>query len=90
MAEVSGYNPDILIWVDEIGSDRRHSNGMRPVCHHLSVGGRHVSAIPVMTTRGIEYIFTTDCVNGDVFVRFVNAYSLSSFLLMVTIPDLFQ
>ena len=45
MAEVSGYNPDMLIWVDETGSDRRNNirsyayalRGMRPVCHHLSV-----------------------------------------------------
>ena len=45
---------------------------MRPVCHHLSVGGRGVSAIPVMTTRGIEDVFTiTDQVNGDMFERFV-------------------
>ena len=80
MAEVSGYSPDMLIWVDETGSDRRNSirsygyalRGMRPVCHHLSVGGRRVSAIPVMTTRGIEDVFTTtDRVNGDVFERFV-------------------
>ena len=62
MAEVSGYHPDMFIWVDETGSDRRNSirsygyalRGMRPVCHHLSVGGRRVSAIPVLTTRGIE------------------------------------
>ena len=80
MAEVSGYNPDMLIWVDETGSERYNSirsfgyalRGMRPVCHHLSVGGRRVSAIPVMTTRGIEDVFTTtDRVNGEVFERFV-------------------
>ena len=52
MAKVSGYHPDMLIWVDETGSDRRHSirsygyvlRDMRSVCHHLSVGGRRVSA----------------------------------------------
>ena len=97
MTEVSGYNPDMLIWVDETGSDRRNSiqncgyalGGMRPVCHHLSVSDRHVSAITVMTTRGTEHVFaTTDCVNGDVFERFTNVYSLSSSTLMVTISDL--
>ena len=80
MAEVSSYHPDMLIWVDETGSDRQHSirsygyalRGMRPVCHHLNVGGRHVSAIPVMTTRGIESVFTTtDHVNGDLFEHFI-------------------
>ncbi len=80
MAEVSGYHPDMLIWVDETGSDRRNSirrygyalRGMRPVTHHLGVGGKRVSAIPVLTTRGIEDVFTTtDHVNGEVFERFV-------------------
>ena len=40
---------------------------MRPATHHLRVGGKRVSAIPVMTTRGIEDVFTTiatDHVNG--------------------------
>ena len=80
MAEVSGYHPDMFIWVDETGSDRRNSirnyvyalRGMRPVCHRLSVGGRCVSAIPVLTTWGIEEVFTTtDRVNGDMFERFI-------------------
>ena len=80
MAEVSGYNPDMLIWVDETDSNRCNGirsfgytlRDMRPVCHHLSVGGRRVSAIPVTTTQGVEVVFTTtDRVNGDMFERFV-------------------
>ena len=80
MAKVSGYHPDMLIWVDETGSDRRHSirsygyvlRDMRSVCHHLSVGGRRVSAIPIMTTRGIESVFTTtNYVNGELFEHFI-------------------
>lgn len=80
MAEVSAYKPDMLIWVDETGSDRRKSirqfgysiKGMRAVCHHLSVGGKRVSAIPVLTTRGIENVFTTTgTINGEVFEHFV-------------------
>ena len=59
MAEVSGYNPNMFVWVDETGCDRRKSirqygysiRGMRAVCHHLSVGGKCVSAIPVLTTH---------------------------------------
>ena len=65
IAEISAYNPDMFIWVDETGSDRRKSirqygyalRGMRPICHHLSVGGKRVSAIPVLTTRGIGRCF---------------------------------
>ncbi len=80
MAEVSAYDPNLLIWVDETSSDRRKSirqygyaiRGMRSVCHHLSVGGKRVSAILVMTTRGIENVYTTTgSVNGEVFEHFV-------------------
>lgn len=81
MAEISAYNPDMFIWVDETGSDRRKSirqygyalRGMRPICHHLRVGGKRISAIPVLTTRGIENVFTTTgCVNGETFETFVS------------------
>ena len=80
MAEVSAYHPDMFIWIDETGSVRRNSirkygyalRGLRPVCHHLRVSGRRVSAIPVLTTRGIEDVFvTTNSVNGDVFEQFI-------------------
>lgn len=80
MSEVSAYDPNMFIWVDETGSDRRKSirqygyslRGMRAVCHHLNVGGKRVSAIPVLTTRGIEDVFTTTgTVNGEVFEHFV-------------------
>ena len=90
MAEASGYHPDMFIWVDETGSDRRNSirsygyslRGLRQVCHRLRVGGRRVSAIPVMTTRGIEDVFvTTDHVNGEVFEHFV-----CNFILPIILP----
>ena len=80
MAQVAAYRPDMFIWVDETGSDRRKSirlfgyaiRGMRPVCHHLRVGGKRISAIPVLTTRGIENVFTTTgSVNGETFESFI-------------------
>jgi hypothetical protein len=96
MAEVSASKPDMLIWVDVTGSDRRKTirqfgysvRGMRAVCHHLSVGGKSVSAIPVLTTRGIENVFTTTgTVNGeDLSALCVNAYFPLSFHLMAPIP----
>ena len=47
------------------------------MCHRLRVGGRRVSAIPVLTTRGIEDVFVTaDRVNGDVFEHFIWNYIL--------------
>ena len=80
MAEVSAYNRDMFIWVDETRSDRRKSTrqygyairGMRAVCYWLRVGGKRISAIPVLTTRGIEDVYTiTGSVNGEIFEHFV-------------------
>ena len=79
MAEMSLFNPDMLIWIDETGSDKRKSvrkygyslRGIPPRTCQLFVGGKRVSAIPVMTTRGIEDVYTTtDSVNGEKFVEF--------------------
>ena len=98
MAEMSLFNPDMFIWIDEIGSDRRKSvrkygyalRGIPPHRCQLFVGGKRVSAIPVMTTRGIEDVYTTTGnVNGEKFVHFfVSVCSQLSCLLMVRIPIL--
>lgn len=55
MAEVSIYDPAMLIWIDESGFDNRNCvrrfgyslRGMRPVDHRLLVRGMRYSAIPV-------------------------------------------
>ena len=98
MAEMSLFNPDMFIWIDEIGSDRRKSvrkygyalRGIPPHRCQLFVGGKRVSAIPVMTTRGIEDVYTTTGnVNGEKFVHFfVSVCSQLSCLLMVRTPIL--
>ena len=73
MAEVS---VTMLIW---IGSDRRNEirkygyslKGMPAHSYQLRVGGKQLSAIPVMTTNGIEDVYVTSgSVNGDVFQHF--------------------
>jgi transposase len=80
MAQISQYTPDMLIWIDETGSDRRRSvrsygyalRGMPPRHVQLRVGGRRISAVPVLTTRGIEDVYVTrDTVNGEKFVDFI-------------------
>ena len=80
MAEVSMYHPDMFIWIDETGSDRRNSirsygyslRGMRAIGHDLRVSGKRISAIPVLTTRGVEDVYTTTgSVNGEVFEHFI-------------------
>jgi transposase len=55
MAEISKYDPSMLIWLDESGCDRRHSarkwgyslRGMPPRDHRLLVRGTRYSAVPV-------------------------------------------
>ena len=80
MAEVSMYHPDMFIWIDETGSDQRNSirsygyslRGMRAIGHDLCVSGKCISAIPVLTTRGVEDVYTTTgSVNGEVFEHFI-------------------
>ena len=86
MAEVS---VTMLIW---IGSDRRNEirkygyslKGMPAHSYQLRVGGKQLSAIPVMTTNGIEDVYVTSgSVNGDVFQHF---FSKCVCHLMVRIP----
>lgn len=78
MSEISQYRPDMLIWIDETGSDRRKSvrmhgyslRGIPPHYTQLTVGGR-ISAIPVMTTQGIQSVYTSiESINGDKFIEF--------------------
>lgn len=80
MSEISAYDPDMLIWIDETGSTRRNSirsygyslRGTRPCTHVLRVSGERLSAIPVMTTRGIEDVFVCKgSVDGEVFQQFL-------------------
>ena len=80
IAEISQFDPDMLIWLDETGSDRRNSiraygyafKGLTPVRHTLRVGGKRISAIGVMKTGGIEDAYIVEGgVNGYVFETFV-------------------
>ena len=80
MAEISMYDPDMLVWIDETGSARRNSirqygyslRGMPARVHQLQVGGRRLSAIPVLTTSAIEDVYvTSDSVDGTKFEEFL-------------------
>ena len=79
-SDVSIYNPDMLIFLDESGSDkrdylRRHGYSLRgrpPVCHKHLVKAEHISLLTFMSTAGV-----LDCqvihgsVDGDAFYSFV-------------------
>ena len=80
MARMQSYNRNLLVWVDETGSDRRDIirkygyaiRGQYPVCHRLLERGPRVSAIAVMSRDGIIALdLHKGSVNGDVFLDFV-------------------
>ena len=80
MAEISIYDPTMLLWIDESGFDNRNSvrkfgyslRGMRPVDHRLLVRGTRYSAIPVMSATEIHDLYLAEgSVNGERFEYFV-------------------
>ena len=58
----------MLVWVDEMGSDRRNAirsygyslRGMRAQSYQFRVGGGRISAVGIMTTEGIEDAYLTE------------------------------
>lgn len=80
LAEMAFLDPSMFVWLDETGSDRRNNirhygyglRGITPVDHQLRIGGNRVSAIGVMSMRGVEDVYIHEgTVNGDVFEDFV-------------------
>ena len=80
MARMQSYNRNLMVWVDETGSDRRDSIrkygyaicSQYPVCHRLLERGPRVSAIAAMSRDGIIALDVhKGSVNGDVFLDFV-------------------
>ena len=79
-AEMDFLDPDMFVWLDETGFDHRNNirrygyglRGITPVDHQLRIGGKRVSAIGVMSTRGVEDVYIHEgTVNGEVFEDFV-------------------
>ena len=80
MSDISAFDANMLIWIDENGSDQRDEirkygyslKGKPARTCQLCVSGKRYSAIPVMTTSGIEDVYiTTGGVNGDTFEHFI-------------------
>ena len=92
MAEISMYDPTMLVWIDESGCDKRNSlrkhaysmKGLTPRDQRLMVRGTRYSAIPVMSTEGMHDVCLLEgTVNGDrmqVFVRNYTYYQFSNHL----------
>ena len=80
LEEMAYIDADMLVWLDETGSDRRDAvrkygyslRGMTPVSYTLAGRGKRLSAISTISTRGVEDVFITDkTFNGDIFMQFV-------------------
>lgn len=80
MAEISIFDPSMLVWVDETGFRRRNSiraygyslRGMRATDYQLKMGQKNINAIGIMSLNGIEDVYISEeNVNGDVFEDFV-------------------
>ena len=75
-----GYiRANMIVWLDETGSDRRnacrrygyHLSGMIPMDFRLTVHGKRLSSIGIMSISGIEDVDTCEGnINGDIFCSF--------------------
>ena len=80
ISEIMDFNPKTLIFIDETGSNRRNTirkygyslRGMTPVSHKFTVYGKRLSAIGILTYRGIEDVYIAEGnVNSDMFLQFI-------------------
>ena len=78
MAEISAYDPEMIIWIDEYGCDRRNSmrkfaytiRGLPPVDYRTFSRGTRYSAITAATVKGVQDVtcmLVEGSVNGEVF-----------------------
>ena len=82
VSDMSIYKPEMLIFLDETGSDRRDCirkygyslRGKPLVSHRLLVRGQRISAIAFMSMNGMLDCKTVNhSVNGDLFYDFVQS-----------------
>ena len=80
MEEMNYLTADMIVWLDETGSDRRsenrkfgyHLRGITPCSYKLSVQGKRLSCIATMSTRGIEDVDIYEGnINGAIFTTFI-------------------
>ena len=85
VSDVSIYNSDMLIFLDESGTDKRDKlrkygyslRGKPPVSHKILSRGQHLSLIAFMSTAGvIDFQIVRGSVDGDVFYTFMEKFLL--------------
>ena len=87
MAEMSAFDPDMLVFIDETGTERRNSicqyayalRGITPVQYQIFVYGKRISGIGILTSQGMEDVYIVeDSVNGTVFLQFIQRCLLNA------------
>ena len=80
MAEISAYDPAMLVWLDETGSDKRNAvreygyalRGMTPRDYTFKSWGKRYTCIASMSVTGLEDVYITEGnVDGESFVEYV-------------------
>ena len=80
MLELSVYEPQTLVFVDETGSDKRGAlcrygyalKGQRAISERLLVRGKHYSTIAGMSMDGmLDVHITTESVDADIFCEYI-------------------
>ena len=81
-AEMSVYDADMFVFLDETGSDRRNAlrkygyswRGKPAISHKLLVRGEHLSTIACISMQGVlECTTVANSVDGDTFHSFVQS-----------------
>ena len=81
LADMSIFDPNMLVFIDETGCQRRNAirrygyglRGITPVQHQLFIHGKHISGIGVLSTRGMEDAYLVEgSVNGTIFLQFIH------------------
>lgn len=89
LLQVSVYDPNMLVFIDECGSDRKSAlrkygyalRGKRAVTEKLLLKGKHYTAIGIMCIDGMLDVYTTDgTVNGETFCTFIERNLLPQLL----------
>ena len=84
--DVSLYKPEMLVFLDETGADRRNATrkhgysvrGRPATSYKLLVRGQHVSTIAFMSAKGLlDCKLVQGSVDGDVFYDFVHSHLLA-------------
>ena len=80
MADISAYDPAMIIWIDESSCDRQNSmrkfaytiRGIPPVDHRLLARGTRYSAITTISVGGVQDVTLAEGnVNGKIFPDFI-------------------